>query len=87
MLDHRIHKAIELDQLVLLQIGLLENKKPETMDPETAEIYESIVSRTLELGEILQEIKKKLHTDLLTQNAVPNGLGSEDPREASLAGP
>jgi FtsZ-binding cell division protein ZapB len=73
VLDRKIHKAIELDQLILLEIGLLQDrgKNDDVLDPETAEAYEAITSRTLEIGEILQEIRKRLHSDLLTVDAVP----------------
>ena|SRR5487761_1064437 len=77
VLDRRIHRAIELDQLILLQIGLLQEKQGKDLDPESAETYEAITSRTLEIGQILQEIRKKLHSDLLTDGAVPKELQND----------
>jgi hypothetical protein len=70
LLDRQIHRAIELDQLILLQIGLLQEKIGKSGNPENSEDYEAISSRTQEVGQILQEIRKKLHTDLLTLDAV-----------------
>ncbi len=77
VLERRIHQAIELDQLILLQIGLLQEKQDKYQDTESAEIYEAITSRTLEIGQILQEIRKKLHSDLLTDAAVPKELQND----------
>jgi hypothetical protein len=75
VVDRRIHRALELDQLILLQIGLLQEKQnKEILDPEAAEAYEAIASRTMEIGQLLQEIRKKLHSDLLTTDAVPRDL-------------
>lgn len=77
VIDRRIHRAIELDQLILLQVGLLQDKQGKDIDPETAETYEAIVSRTLEIGQMLQEIRKKLHSDLLTVDAVPGEINKD----------
>jgi hypothetical protein len=75
-LDRRIHRAVELDQLVLLQIELLQDKQKSVVDSETAEVYEALSARVLEIGEILQEIKRKLHSELLTLDAVPKDLAT-----------
>jgi FtsZ-binding cell division protein ZapB len=77
VLDRKIHKAIELDQLILLEIELLQEKKGKDLDLETAEAYEAVVSRTTEIGQTLQEIRKKLHSDLLTVDAVPRDLKND----------
>ena len=61
----KIHRAIELDQLVLLDSELVSIKLKEKLDPESAERLESIVSRSQENAQILRELRKKLEEELL----------------------
>ena len=64
-IDLKIHKAIELDQLVLLDSELVSAKLKEKLDSESAERLESIVSRSQENAQILRELRKKLEEELL----------------------
>ncbi|MHB1907459.1 MAG: hypothetical protein ACYCQJ_01155 [Nitrososphaerales archaeon] len=64
-IDLKIHRAIELDQLVLLDSELVSAKLKEKLDSESAERLESIVSRSQENAQILRELRKKLEEELL----------------------
>ena len=66
-IDRRIHRAIELDQLIVLTAELVKNqleKAPMTDFARLSEDIESIVSRTMENSDILYQIRKTLKEDL-----------------------
>ncbi|MHB1907280.1 MAG: hypothetical protein ACYCQJ_00255 [Nitrososphaerales archaeon] len=69
-IDRKIHKAIELDQLIILQVELLQQELIESKNVESGEALEAVVSRTAEIGKLLQEIRKKLHEELFTVGAI-----------------
>ena len=70
VIDRKIHKAIELDQLIILQVELLQQELIESKNAESGEALEAVVSRAAEIGSLLQEIRKKLHEELFTIGAI-----------------
>jgi len=66
ILDRRLHRAIELDQLVILSVEILKDKLDNVVaaqrltSHEASEILESVSSKSSEIGSILQEVRRSL---------------------------
>ena len=67
LVERRIHRAIELDQLILLEAEVLQDDLKEMGSPKINETLQSIASRTEEHASILREIKRKLREALLDE--------------------
>jgi hypothetical protein len=61
-IDRELHRAIELDQITVLQAEVLLNdlSKEKAVTSESKEILASIVSRTVEQGQLLRSIRMNL---------------------------
>jgi hypothetical protein len=66
ILDRRLHRAIELDQLIILSAEILKEKLDNAVaaqwptSHEASEILESVASKSSEIGSILQEVRRSL---------------------------
>jgi cell division septum initiation protein DivIVA len=67
LVERRIHRAIELDQLILLEAEVLQEDLKEVGNIKANETLQSIEARTEEHASILYEIKRKLREVLLNE--------------------
>ena len=65
LVERRIHRAIELDQLILLEAEVLQDDLQKIGNTKANETLQSIESRTEEHAAILHEIRRKLREALL----------------------
>jgi septum formation inhibitor-activating ATPase MinD len=68
IIDRKIHRAIELDQLVVLTAELLKDKLDEAqviLPASVGEDLESIASKSGENGDILRQIRAIVNEELL----------------------